>query len=184
MTTEQARDRMAKARAAKAEKDGRLERLEKLLGDFIAQSQAQTKQLTERIEAVAQTASSTKLLRTAGPEGDLEAYLRDMQRGEYREGTRVTDFLDPNPDAAFQPNDIVRIREDLNGTGKADLQHKVKAYRATLKLDPAIPLLGKVLQLIGPTKQRRGPRKYKVHVRGIGRDGFTHDELELVKPAS
>ena len=138
-------------------------------------------QLTERMAALAKKVEQPPVLpRTFGPEKDLKEFLKGMKNGEMRGGLGVRDLLDPLG-GGFEPNDIIQINEQLEDSA---LRTKVAAFRKVLNSSVDDPLVGKILQLIGPTKQRLGPRKYKVHVDGIGKDGFLENELILLQRAN
>ena len=147
--------------------------------------------LTAKIVALEDKADRPTIPMTQGPEKDLERYLArserqaglgGMQAGESRAGIRgVEDFGDPNLDEALGPNDIVRLNDSVTDV---DFQHKLRAFRESQKMAADVPLYGKILQLMGLTRNRRGPRKYKVHVYGVGKEGFRENELLLEKRAT
>ena len=156
-------ERMAKARAAKGTEMAELKAM-------IAQLAEQNKALADQ---VAKLQTAPKLPMTPGPEKKLQDFIKSMKVGEQRDGIRdVRDSDVVAMEGAYSSGDIVAIKPDT---------FKAKKWRESLKDDG--PIYGQVLQYLGRTKNKRGPRKYKVHFNGIGRDGVTEDEIEFVKAA-
>lgn len=117
--------------------------------------------------------AAPKLPTTSGPEKKLQDFIKSMRPGEQRDGIReVRDSDIVAMDGAFKSGDIVSIRPETP---------RAIAWRKALKDEG--PIYGQVLQYLGRTENKRGPRKYKVHFNGIGRDGVTEDEVEFVKSA-
>lgn len=147
--------------------------MHEMLVSMKAKLDAQTAQNKTLAEQVQRLQDATSLTRTPGPEKRLQEFMKAMRPGEQRDGVkevRDTDIL--AMEGAYRSGDIVAIKP---GT------FKEQRWRDSLK--HADPIYGQVLQYLGRTKNKRGPRKYKVHFQGIGKDGVTEDELELVKSA-
>ncbi len=143
---------------------------------------------TEVTQLRADTDKPSGIPQSFGPERDIQRAVNSsmktdmtgMRSGESRDGFGVVDFGDPFEEK-FAPQDIVKLD---NRSENAELQRKLAAWRKTLDMDDGAPFYGKILTLIGPTQNRRGPRKYKVHVMGVGKEGFLENELILEKRAS
>ena len=171
MTTEVAEkpktDRMAKARAAKVQRDNELAEMKTALAQVVEQN----KLLTEQVRSIAQ---APRMPTTPGPEKKLGDFIKGMRPGESREGIKeVRDSDQVAMEGAFRSGDIVAIKPDTQ---------KGKAWRLVLKSDD--PIYGTVLQYLGRTESKRGPRKYKVHFKGVGKDGVTEDEVDFIQSGS
>lgn len=143
----------------------------------IAELKAMVAALAEQNKGLAaqvqKLSSAPPLSSTPGPEKKLQDFIKSMRPGEHREGIKeVRDSDIVAMEGAYRSGDIVRIKPD---TARA------VAWSKTQK--DGGPIYGQVLQYLGRTENKRGPRKYKVHFQGVGRDGVTENEIELVKSA-
>jgi len=131
----------------------------------------QNSTLAEEVRALK---AAPKLSTTPGPERKLQDFMKKMKPGEQRDGIReVYDSDIMAMDGALRGGDIVLIKPETQ---------KGKAWAKTQK-EPG-PIYGTVLQYLGRTQNKRGPRKYKVHFMGVGRDGVTENEIDFVQSAS
>ena len=166
-TVEKKTDRMAKARAAKVARGNELSELKEMVAGLTANNAA----LADQVRSIQ---AAPKIPTTPGPEKKLADFIKGMRPGETRDGikeVRDTDLL--SQEGAWRSGDIVAIKPDTQ---------KGKAWRLSLKSDE--PIYGTVLQYLGRTQDKRGPRKYKVHFKGIGRDGVTEQEVDFIQSGS
>ena len=168
-------DSMVKARAALAMRRAKANLDADTKGAQFVQLMAQVATLAEQNKALAEQVQklqgAPKLPRTPGPERKLQEFIASMKPGEQRDGVRETWDSDAVAlEGAWRSGDIVMLKPE---------SPRHAPWRKTLKHDD--PIYGQVLQYLGRTKNKRGPRKYKVHFAGMGRDGVTEDELEFVR---
>lgn len=177
--------RRAEAKAAEVKSvpagDDRLDRLEAMM---LKMAETTTTAITANQEAIKELSKSIDGLKNRrmpshpGPEQELGGFLKEMKVGDSRDGVRmVKDLLNPrNSDEALRSGDYVAIKPDT---------WKYMKWAESLKLKPGEPIVGKVLQYLDTPKsgEKAGQRTYKVHFKGIGRDGVAEDEIEFLQAA-
>ena len=133
-------------------------------------------QVLERIETRQSDKNIMPIAKSA------EARVEAMRRAgidKVGQATRTKDLLHPKAEeSGFRQNDIVRLADDCS---------KAEFYRSNTDGFPANedeewePALGVVMNYM--YTKRKGQRKYKVNFPNFGKDGFTENELVLVKGA-